>query len=502
MRRILFALPLLIFAACAEDKLSEPVIEDTDRPDLDAAEDGSGTADSGDNDAATDAGVEETTAEDTAPDGSADTTLPDTTASDTEVDDTTLDDTTLEDTAVDDTTPPDTTPDAPEDRCSAGISVTQLTDSIDADGACSLREAVLVAVGSPANGDCATGSEPGLITLSSGTYTLTIAGAGEDLGRTGDLDIAGDVALLGCPAATISATGQDRIFDIPAGAALSLVGLELIGGSVTGEGGGAIRANGTLDGTDLTFRNNRTIGGDGASGSSPGGGGGGGGGAALGGAIFSDHGTVRLTGTAAGLCTFASNEALGGRGGNGPPNGGSFEGVGGGGGGLTGGTAGTASTAGGIGGFGGGGGGGGSGSGTPGAGGAGGYGGGGGGGGARTGGGDAGAGGTSTYAGGSGGTGCCSAGSGGGGGAALGGAIFLLAGGTLPGGTLEVDSCTFDSNAATGGAPGGNGYGGPAPTAGSGYGGAIFAEGWTPILTAPLFINNMASTSGTDLYAR
>jgi hypothetical protein len=96
---------------------------------------------------------------------------------------------------------------------------------------------------------------------------------GEVLGLTGDLDIAGSVAVLGCPSAIIAATGQDRIFDLPASAELELSGLELSGGLVTGEGGGAVRANGSFTGYDITFRNNRSNGGDGANGSSPGGGG-------------------------------------------------------------------------------------------------------------------------------------------------------------------------------------------------------------------------------------
>jgi hypothetical protein len=492
------AIPLLLLlAACTSDEL--PALIDADATDTARPELGSGDEDTAPDDTAVaDTTPDDTAVEDTNPDdtGIADTNPDDTAVADTNPDDTAVADTTPEDTAV-----ADTAPDATSDRCDAGIRVTVSVDQIASDGACSLREAVLAASGRPANSDCPAGSEAGLITLPVGTYDLTIAGAGEELGLTGDLDIAGSVAVLGCPRAIIAATGQDRIFDLPASAALELSGLELSGGAVTGEGGGAVRANGTFTGYDLTFRNNRSSGGDGANGSSPGGGGGGGGGAGLGGAIFSDHGIVRLEALTTGSCIFLGNTAAGGRGGAGPANGGSFEGVGGAGGGANGGAAGLAASTGGAGGFGGGGGGGGA-STNAGPGGAGGYGGGGGGGGADTGGGDAGAGAAGGYAGGNGGTGCCSAGSGGGGGAGLGGAIFFIAGGTTPGGAMEVNGCIFDSNAATGGNPGGNAFGGPAATVGSGFGGAIFAENWPPILGAPTFVNNTASTTGTDLYAR
>ena len=493
------AMPLfLLLAACASDEL--PALIDADATDAARPDLGSGDEDTTPEDTTVaDTTVADTTPEDTTPD---DTAVADTTPDDTAVADTTPDDTAVADTTPDDTAVADTTPDAPADRCDAGIRVTVSVDQIAADGACSLREAVLTASGRPANADCTAGSEAGLVTLPIGTYDLTIAGAGEDLSLTGDLDIAGSVAVLGCPSAIIAATGQDRIFDLPAWDALELSGLELSGGLVTGDGGGAVRANGSFTGYDLTFRNNRSNGGDGANGSNPGGGGGGGGGAGLGGAIFSDRGIVRLEALTTGSCIFLSNTAAGGNGGAGPINGGAFEGPGGNGGGATGGAGGLAATAGGTGGVGGGGGGGGSTRRAAGPGGLGGYGGGGGGGGADTGGGPAGAGAAGGYAGGNGGTGCCSAGSGGGGGAGLGGAIFFYAGGAIPRGEMEISGCIFDSNAATGGNPGGNAFGGPAATVGSGFGGAIFAESWTPILGAPTFRNNTASTTGYDLYTR
>src|SRR5215213_6157793 len=66
---------------------------------------------------------------------------------------------------------------------------TKLTDSADGacDSDCSLREAVLAA-------NAADG--PDFIVLGAGIYSLSLAGAGEDLGATGDLDITENLAIV------------------------------------------------------------------------------------------------------------------------------------------------------------------------------------------------------------------------------------------------------------------------------------------------------------------
>jgi parallel beta-helix repeat protein len=99
------------------------------------------------------------------------------------------------------------------------------------------------------------------------TYTLTIAGAGEDLNATGDLDITAAEGLvieaIGVGNATIDASGlgNDRIFDVlNPGATLSIDNLTLTGGNVTaaGEDGGAIDliSGATLNVTDSEISNN------------------------------------------------------------------------------------------------------------------------------------------------------------------------------------------------------------------------------------------------------
>lgn len=119
---------------------------------------------------------------------------------------------------------------------------TRLTDGADGacDSDCSLRDAVLAANAAP-------GAD--FIVLGPGTYSLNLAGAGEDLAATGDLDVTDDLAIVGRDAfsTVIEANGIDRVFDVPAGSHLELVSLTVTEGHVlTGDGGG-IRVAGELD---------------------------------------------------------------------------------------------------------------------------------------------------------------------------------------------------------------------------------------------------------------
>src|SRR5687768_13721298 len=118
----------------------------------------------------------------------------------------------------------------------------KLTDSADGacDSDCSLREAILAA-------NAAIG--PDFIVLGAGTYSLSLTGAGEDFGATGDLDISDDLAIVGRDAAgtVIDANKIDRVFDVLAGVKLELVSLTVTDGHVSGGNGGGIRVAGELD---------------------------------------------------------------------------------------------------------------------------------------------------------------------------------------------------------------------------------------------------------------
>ena len=115
---------------------------------------------------------------------------------------------------------------------------TKTTDS--ADGACtpqdcSLREAILAANQNPGDD---------VILLHAGTYTLTLAGSGEDLGATGDLDIQGNLVLLGDGAAStiIDGGGLDRIFQVPDGVTVEIRDVTLRNGRAPGLGGAILNA--------------------------------------------------------------------------------------------------------------------------------------------------------------------------------------------------------------------------------------------------------------------
>lgn len=82
-----------------------------------------------------------------------------------------------------------------------------------------------------------------------GTYTLSVAGAGENVAATGDLDITDSLTIIGAGAnvTVINAAGVDRGFDVLAGAVVVSQGITVTGGlPPAGEGGGGIRNAGNL----------------------------------------------------------------------------------------------------------------------------------------------------------------------------------------------------------------------------------------------------------------
>src|SRR5437867_3602615 len=111
-------------------------------------------------------------------------------------------------------------------------------------GVCTLRAAIMEANMLP---DFHT------ITLPAGTYVLTIPGAGEDSGATGDLDVLRDLSIVGAGAATtiIDGGGIDRVFDVFA-PAVQLSGVTIQNGSVQNPNvardasGGGIRSSAAI----------------------------------------------------------------------------------------------------------------------------------------------------------------------------------------------------------------------------------------------------------------
>jgi CSLREA domain-containing protein len=215
------------------------------------------------------------------------------------------------------------------------INVGTTADTIAADGACSLREAVIAANTDTPKQECPKGNGADTIEVPAGTYTRTVAGNDEDAAATGDLDLLANVTIHGAGAAStkIDAAGKDRVLEVAAGVTARLEGLTITGGSAPaghpgmstnqfgapggpGEDGGGILNSGALTVVATTVTGN--LAGDGGSGGNgdhhlaADNGAAGGGSAATGGAgggIFSS-GTLTLT-----AVTLTANHA--GRGGDG-----------------------------------------------------------------------------------------------------------------------------------------------------------------------------------------
>jgi hypothetical protein len=124
--------------------------------------------------------------------------------------------------------------------------VTTTTDG----GPGSLRQAIIDANAAP-------GADT--ITLPAGTYTLTIAGTGEDAAAKGDLDITGDLTIAGAGAATtvIDGGGLDNVFQAIGNITANFSGVTIrnaAGG--TNPAAGILSDRATLNITACTFTGN------------------------------------------------------------------------------------------------------------------------------------------------------------------------------------------------------------------------------------------------------
>ncbi len=147
------------------------------------------------------------------------------------------------------------------------ITVNTTDDELNADGDCSLREAIRAANTDSMVDACAGGSGPDDIVFDAivvpGTFALTISGIGEDAALTGDLDITDDLTITGAGAASLSIDGDstDRVLDISIAATVAISGVTIQNGIVLNDGGsfnptgwgGGIQNAGTLtlDGVDI-----------------------------------------------------------------------------------------------------------------------------------------------------------------------------------------------------------------------------------------------------------
>ncbi|MCA9050116.1 MAG: hypothetical protein KDA89_15370, partial [Planctomycetaceae bacterium] len=133
--------------------------------------------------------------------------------------------------------------------------VTTLDDVVNnTDHLTSLREAILFANASP-GADTITFA-PG---IAGGTVTLSIAGAGEHVGRTGDLDITSEITI-DAAGTTIDAAGIDRVLDVHGNARLTLNDVTITGGVASDGGGILINPNIVVTVNRSTISGNRAVG--------------------------------------------------------------------------------------------------------------------------------------------------------------------------------------------------------------------------------------------------
>jgi CSLREA domain-containing protein len=134
------------------------------------------------------------------------------------------------------------------------ITVNTTSDEVNADGDCSLREAIIAANTDTAVSGCPAGNGFDVISLPAGTYELTVGSTGEDAAQGGDLDITEGLTLNGAGRVTTTIDGDrlDRVFHIRSGN-VQITGVTITGGYLIGDAGAGIR----VSGGSLTLVNNR-----------------------------------------------------------------------------------------------------------------------------------------------------------------------------------------------------------------------------------------------------
>ena len=156
---------------------------------------------------------------------------------------------------------------APVALAAGPIAVTTTADSLAADGACSLREAIRAANLDVRVDACRAGSGADRIRLPAGTYTFAIAGVDEDAASTGDLDITANLTITGAgrDLTILDAAALDRVFDILAPASVTMTDLTITGGALldftqSRLSGGGISNAGSLDLIGIAVNGNQTFG--------------------------------------------------------------------------------------------------------------------------------------------------------------------------------------------------------------------------------------------------
>ena len=114
----------------------------------------------------------------------------------------------------------------------ADIVINTTNDELNADGDCSLREAIQAANTDQPVDACSAGSGVDTVSVPVGDYRLTLAGAGEDANATGDLDILDDLKLIGAgiKGTLLDGKALDRVLHVHGGATVQITGVMITGG--------------------------------------------------------------------------------------------------------------------------------------------------------------------------------------------------------------------------------------------------------------------------------
>lgn len=142
----------------------------------------------------------------------------------------------------------------------ATINVTTEIDELNADGDCSLREAVQAANTNAAVDACEAGAAGAdTIVLPDNTYALTLVAAPEDANASGDLDITESIVFQGTSTAgtILDGNGTGRILHVVAAADVTASNLTLTNGSDPAGGSALLTTfTGTVTLTDLLVDTN------------------------------------------------------------------------------------------------------------------------------------------------------------------------------------------------------------------------------------------------------
>jgi CSLREA domain-containing protein len=143
----------------------------------------------------------------------------------------------------------------------AVITVTTTDDELNSDGDCALREAIQAANTDAAVDACVAGNGADTVVVPSGTYTLTISGAGENNNQTGDLDILDHLTLTGDGAGLTVLDGNnlDRVLHMWMGLTVEINALTITHGQVFETNGGGIFNQGTLTLNNVALLENTVV---------------------------------------------------------------------------------------------------------------------------------------------------------------------------------------------------------------------------------------------------